>query len=70
MTRNSDILKEQTDERLFGYGELGDKTDDVGPNAAHKGTVVEFRTMRRRVDWDNWSAMGMSLFDYIRSINN
>ncbi len=66
IARDTDLLKKETDARLFGYGELGSKVDDVGPLLGYKGAVIEFRTMSRDVEWTKWWQLGMRLFDFIQ----
>ena len=65
----TDLLKKRTDARLFGYGSRGRHTDTVGPGLAEKGTILEFRTMRKDIKWDQWRDMAMRLFDYIVALN-
>lgn len=62
------VLKERTDARLFGYGSRGRHTD-VGLGLAEKGTILEFRTMRKDIKGDQWRDMAMRLFDYIVALN-
>jgi hypothetical protein len=65
----SDLLKAQTDARLFGFGSRNKHTDRVGPGQAHKGTIFEFRTMGRAVPYTQWRPLGMAIFDYIAALN-
>jgi hypothetical protein len=65
----NDLMKKSTDERLFGYGELGNKKDDVGPGRAEPGEILEFRTMGKSVPWDEWLPMGERIFAYIADLN-
>jgi Domain of unknown function (DUF4157) len=64
-----DLLKRGTDPLLFGFGSRGKHTDLVGPGQAHRGAVLEFRTMGKAVAYTDWQTLGMSVFDYIAALN-
>ena len=65
----TDLLKQQTDARLFGFGSRNKHTDPVGPAQGRRGAIFEFRTMGRDIPYTQWHALGMSIFDYIVALN-
>ncbi|MDF1603785.1 DUF4157 domain-containing protein [Nocardioides sp. YIM 152315] len=60
-------------DKLEGLGRLGNKFDTVGDEggsfAKPSGVIMEFRNMSRNVPPKNWTALAMSIYDYLVSVN-
>lgn len=54
--------------RLRALGGLGSKTDRVS-GGTKEGIVIEFRTLRQGIPWQEWKRLALELFDYTKALN-
>ncbi len=55
--------------RLGTMGELGDKTDQVGPNNDIPAPIFEFRQVKAQMPYTDWGRFAASAFEYLQYLN-
>ena len=66
---NAPYLDAKGGHRLRALGLLGRRTDEVGVDGQNHGVVIEFRTLRHGVRWNEWHNLARSFMTYVETLN-